>query len=195
MTLKDFVGVAAVILTFVGYIPYIKDTLKRKTHPHIYTWFLWSLVTAIAFALQISAGAGFGSSVTLAAAIVCFLIFLLGLRVGDKDITRFDTVLLLFALIAIAVWVFAKQPVISVILVSSIDMLSFIPTIRKSWKKPHTETLSSYIINTIRFGLAIYALKRYTIVTYLYPLTWVLANGVFSIYIFVRRKSLVSVKI
>ncbi len=188
MTIKDFVGVIAVILTFVGYVPYIRDTIKGNTKPHIYTWFLWSLVTAIAFALQVSAGAGFGAFVTLAAAIVCFVIFLLGLRIGDKDITQSDTILLLLALVAIVIWVFAKQPVISVVLVSSIDMLSFIPTIRKSWNKPHTETLTSYIVNTIRFILALYALKRYTIVTYLYPLTWVLANGLFSIYIYVRRQ-------
>lgn len=188
MTLKDFVGVVAVILTFAGYIPYIRDTIKGKTHPHVYTWFLWSLVTAIAFALQVSGGAGFGSLVTLAAAIVCFFIFLLGLKIGKKDITKSDTVLLIVALIAIVVWVFAKQPVISVILVSTIDMLSFIPTIRKSWNHPHTETLSSYLINTFRFCLALYALKRYTIITYLYPLTWVLANGLFSMFILVRRQ-------
>lgn len=190
MHLKDIVGLIAIILTFIGYIPYIRDTIKGKTKPHVYTWFLWSLVTFIAFALQVSGGAGFGAYVTLAAAIVCFFIFLLGLRIGKKDITKSDTVLLIVALFSIAIWVFAKQPVISVILISLIDMLSFIPTIRKSWNKPHTETLSSYLINTFRFSLALFALQRYTIVTYLYPLTWVVANGLFSIFLIVRRKQL-----
>lgn len=187
--MKEFIGAIAVILTFAGYIPYIKDTLKGKTRPHIYSWFIWSLVTTIAFALQVSDKAGPGSLVTLSAAIVCFLIFLLGFRQGNKDITRLDTLFFILSLVSIFIWLFAKQPIISVILVSSVDMFSFLPTIRKSWNKPRTETLSSYIINTFRFALAIIALNRYTLVSSLYPITWVLANGFFSVFLIVRRRS------
>lgn len=186
--IKDVVGVIAVLLTFAGYVPYLRDTIGGKTKPHVYSWFLWSLVTAIAFALQISDNAGVGSLVTLAAAIVCSIIFLFGLRIGKKDITRSDTIFLILALVAIVVWVFAKQPTISVIIVSAVDMLAFAPTIRKSWNKPYSETLISYEVNTLRFALAIFALERYTIITSLYPITWVLANGLFSIMLIVRRR-------
>ena len=67
--------------------------------------------------------------------------------------------------ISLAIWIFAKQPVISVILLSLTDMLAFVPTIRKSWNKPHTETLFSYQMNTFRFVLALIALHHYTIIT------------------------------
>jgi len=187
--MKEIIGIFAVILTFVGYVPYIRDTAKGTTKPHVYTWFIWGLVTAIAFGLQISANAGPGAFTTLAAAIVCFVIFGFGLRQGERDITTADTVFLVLSLLALVLWLFAKQPVLSVILVSTIDMLGFIPTIRKSWKKPHQETLISYQTNTLRFALAILALNHYTLVTALYPVTWVIANGLFSIYLIVRRKS------
>lgn len=188
--LKYLVGILAVLLTFVGYIPYIRDTISGKTKPHVYSWFLWGFVTAIAFALQLSDQAGIGSLVTLAASIVCFVIFIFGMRIGDKDITKTDTLLLISAVFALIVWIFAKQPVLSVIIVSLVDMLAFGPTIRKSWKNPHSETLISYIINTARFGLALFALERYTIVTYLYPLTWFFANGIFSIILASRRRQI-----
>lgn len=58
--MKEIVGTIAVVLTFVGYVPYIRDTLKGKTKPHVYTWFVWGLVTLAAFALQMSAHAGGG---------------------------------------------------------------------------------------------------------------------------------------
>jgi hypothetical protein len=188
--MKEAIGFVAVALTFVGYIPYIRDTLKGKTKPHIYTWFIWALVTAIAFALQLSDKAGAGAYVTLAAAMVCFAIFIIGTRQGDKDITKLDTLFLIFSFIALGLWLFADQPVLSIVLLSSIDMLGFIPTIRKSWYKPNQETLSSYATNTFRFGLAIIALQHYTIVTSLYPITWIIANGGFSIFLVVRRKQL-----
>mgnify|MGYP001016997074 CR=1 FL=1 len=192
MDLKALFGLIAVILTFVGYIPYIKDTIKGKTTPHVYTWFIWGLVTAIAFGLQLSAVAGPGAYTTLAAAIVCFIIFGFGMRQGDKNISKSDTFFFLLSLVALILWLFADQPVLSVILLSTIDMLGFIPTIRKSWHKPHEETLISYVINTIRFCLALAALSHYTIVTALYPLTWVLANGMFSIYLVSRRGKVAS---
>lgn len=88
------------------------------------------------------------------------------------------------------VWVFIKQPVTSVVIVSAVDMLAFGPTIRKSWNKPYTETLSSYIINTVRFGLGLFALEHYSVITYLYPLTWFVANGLFSILLVIRRRKI-----
>ncbi len=190
--MKDVVAIIAIILTFVGYLPYIRDTIKGKTKPHVYTWFVWGLVTLIAFALQVSAKAGVGSLVTLAAGLVCLAIFVLGLRQGKRDIPFIDKVCLSLALVALVAWLFAKQPVLSIIIVALADMLGFIPTIRKSWHAPHQETLSSYEMNTFRFALAIYALQHYTIVTILYPLTWIVANGLFSIYLIIRRKQVLT---
>ena len=186
--LKVIISIIAVLLTFIGYVPYVRDTLQKKTTPHIYTWFIWGLVTAIAYGLQVTNGAGVGSWVTLAVAIICFFIFTLGLRHGKKDITKSDTVFFILSFVALFLWLIAKQPILSVILASTIDMLGFIPTIRKSWNKPYSETLFSYELNTFRHGLSIFALQRYSIVTWLYPLSWVIANALFSVILIIRRK-------
>jgi len=186
--IKVIISVVAVVLTFVGYIPYIRDTIKGKTTPHVYTWFIWGFVTAIAFALQVAGGAGVGAWVTLAVVIVSIGIFLFGLRNGKKDITRSDTAFLILSLVALALWLFAKQPVLSVILVSSIDMLGFVPTIRKSWNKPFSETLFTYELSAFRHGLSLFALQQYSIITWLYPATWTIANLLFSIILIVRRR-------
>ncbi len=186
--LKNAVGVLAIILTFIGYVPYIKDVVSGKTVPHIYSWFLWGFVTFIAFALQVSAGGGIGTFVTLTAALLCTVVFIIGFtKKGKKDITRLDTLFFFSALAALGFWLIAKQPVISAILTTGIDLLGFAPTIRKSWNKPYTETLSFYILNTIRFLLAVFSLQRYTIVTALYPLAWIFGNGLFAILLYTRR--------
>ena len=189
--IKNIIGILAVILTFIGYIPYLRDILKGKTIPHVYSWFLWGFVTAIAFALQMSDNAGMGAFVTLAAAIMCTTVFVLGImRRGKKDITKSDTIFLILAFVSLLIWLFAKQPVISVLLATTVDLLGFAPTIRKSWAKPYSETLSFYFLNTIRFILAVISLQRYTIITALYPITWFLANGLFAILLILRRKQL-----
>lgn len=189
--IKNVIGVIAVLLVFIGYVPYLQDIVNGKTVPHIYSWFLWGFVTTIAFALQISGGAGLGAFVTLAAAIMCIVVILLSLaKKSKRDITFLDTFFLLLAFISLIIWLFAKQPVLSTILTTLTDLLGFLPTIRKSWKNPFSETLSFYNLNTVRFGLATLALQQYSIVTALYPITWCVANGLFAGILLFRRKQM-----
>ena len=186
--MKEIIAAIAVILAFVAYIPYFRDIIKGKTKPHVYSWFVWGFITVIIFALQVKGGAGAGALVTLSAAICSFAVFFLGLKNGKKDITKSDTVFFLLALLATAIWVFAKRPGLSVLLLVTIDMLGFIPTVRKSWQKPQEETLFTWELNGFRHGLSILALKQYNFLTLLYPVAWTLANIFFSLMLVARRK-------
>lgn len=186
--IKSTLGLIATFLVFIGYIPYINDIIKGKTKPHIYSWFLWGFVTLIAFALQFSGGAGTGAFVTLAAALMCIAVITLGFIYKSRvTIVKVDTIFLILAIIALGLWLIAKQPVLSAILTTLVDLLGFAPTIRKSWNKPYSETLMFYYLNSFRFGLAVIALQRYTIVTALYPITWLIANSLFALILKVRR--------
>jgi len=188
-SIKTIIGSIAVILTFIGYIPYTRDIIAGKTKPHLYSWFLWGFVTAIVFALQFNDKAGIGSFVTLAAALMCFVVIFLAIkrRVTSK-ITNSDKIFLGLAFLTLAIWLIAKQPLLSAILATAIDLLGFAPTVRKSWNEPYSETLSFYYLNTLRFALAAFSLNRYTIITALYPVLWFLANGLFAVILLVRRK-------
>lgn len=186
--MKEIFGIIAVVLSIVAYVPYFHDIIKGKTKPHVYTWFVWGFITCIIFALQIKGGGGIGAYVTLLAGIFSFVVFLLGLRFGDKDITISDTVFFIFALIATFLWLFAKQPVLSVVLLVLIDLLGFIPTVRKTWNKPFSETLFTWKLNAFRHGLSIFALLQYNILTFIYPVAWTTACILFSIMLVTRRK-------
>lgn len=187
--LKNLIGVLAVFLVFIGYLPYLVDIKKGKTKPHIYSWFLWAFVTFIAFALQYTAGAGPGGFVTLAASFMCALVMIFGFIYKTKvQIKKIDSLFLFFAFVALGLWLFAKQPVLSAILTTLIDLLGFAPTIRKSWHQPYTETISFYFFNSLRFFLAILALQTYTFVTTFYPAAWLLGNGLFALFLIYRRR-------
>ncbi len=191
MNMKEALGIIAVILTFLAYIPYYRDVLSGKTHSHIYSWSLWGLLTALIIALQLKGGAGFSAvAVTAAAGLMCVGIVVLSLRHGKKYITVSDTVVAILSLVAIGFWVFANQPNISMLLVIVADILAFIPTVRKSWHNPHTETLSLYVTNTIRFGLAFLALSEYNFLSASWIVAWVIANFLFSVILIIRRKQL-----
>ncbi len=188
MYVKEIIGAIAVVMAFVAYIPYYKDILKGKTHPHIYSWSLWGFLTILILALQIKGGAGPAAWMTAAVGLLCLGVVVLSFRQGKKDITTTDTVTAILSLTAIGFWLFANQPIVAIFLAVAADMLAFFPTVRKSWNQPHTETLSLYATNAVRFLLVLLAIEQYTILTVLWPVAWAIGNGLFAIMLIVRRK-------
>lgn len=188
-TYKTIFGLIAISLTFVGYVPYLQDILKGQTKPHLYSWFLWGFVTLVVFALQASHQAGLGGVVTLTAALMCFVVIVMGARFGSlAKATLSDKISALLAISGLMIWLIAQKPMFSVTLLTLIDVLAFIPTIRKSWTDPFSETLVFYWLNTLRFFLAVVSLAEFTFITSIYPIVWCLINGLFAFFLFVRRQ-------
>ncbi len=182
------ISILAVALTVLGYIPYLNDIRKKKTKPHAFTWFIFTVAGSIAYALQVFGGGGVGTWSLLVAVLICFLIFLLSLRLGTKYIKRSDILFLLLSLFALFLWLVVKQPVWSAILATAVEILGFIPTIRKSWNNPYSETLFTYEVCTVRYGVSILALQKINILTALYPIAWLVTNLIFTITLIVRRR-------
>lgn len=185
--MKELFALGATALIVIAYLPYISDVLKEKTRPHPYSWFISGFLTMIVFGLQVSKSAGWGAVPTFIAGVAGLLIFILSFIKKRAHITRSDNFFLVLALIAIGLWLIAHQPVLSVILISLANILAFVPTIRKSWKKPNQETLFTYCINCLRFALSAIAVQNYSIVTILFPACGVITNGFIAIYLQIRR--------
>jgi hypothetical protein len=187
--MKSIVTILAIVIALIGYIPYIRNCILGKTKPHIISWFTWSLVSYLAFGIQLFNEGGVGSFVNLVMGIICTIILILGLKNGTKDIRKIDIVAFVLALIAIALWLIAKQPLLSIILVVFIDLMSFLPTMFKGWRKPHTETAVTFLLSGIKNGMSIYALESFSLVNVLYPAYSALTNIFFVLMLLVRRKS------
>ncbi len=190
---QTIAGIIALFLIFFGHIPYIKNVLRKKTKPHIYSWLTWGLVTLIVFSIQFMHHAGIGAIPTFGASLICVLIFVLGLKNGKRNITRTDTIFFIFSLFALIIWLFIKQAFLAVVLLTFVEILGFIPTFRKSWHSPYSETLITYFINSIRLGLALFALASVTMITAFEPLTMFLINILFCILLFIRRGRISSI--
>lgn len=188
--MKEIISAIAVVLTFVAYIPYYRDIIQGKTHPHVYSWSLWSILTILLIALQVKGGAGAAVWVTASAGILCLGVAILSLKNGKREITKSDTVVALLSLIAIGFWLIADQPYISNLLVILADGLAFIPTVRKAWHKPYSETLSLYMMTTLRFSLALTAIETYTFLSASWIIFWATGNALFSIMLIIRRNQI-----
>jgi hypothetical protein len=181
-------GLAAVITGLVSYVPYLWGMHRGRVRPHAFTWFLWGLLTAIAFAAQLSDGAGPGSWITGATAMVS-----LAVSVGAWRQSRLSNVLpadwyfFLAALAAIPLWLLTKTPLYSVMVVTVIDALAYVPTFRKSWQRPEQESVVTFTLGSIKFLLGIAALPEQTLISSLYPWSLVATNTAFVAMTLYRR--------
>ncbi len=187
MELKLILSIVATSLAFAGYVPYIRDIKSGKSKPHVFSWLIWSLVAYIAGFAQLVEGGGVGSFPALVTATISLWISYTAYRDGSVRITRGDRLSLFAAIAAIPIWIITNEPLLSVVIVSIIDILAFWPTIRKSFSFPYQETMSSQIMSTAKHFLTIAALQNYNIVTVLFPATLAITNVIFVFELVIRR--------
>lgn len=188
--MKETFAIVAALLAIVGNVPYVIDVLKGRVKPHAYTWFVWSLVSLIVFFGQVQAGAGIGALPTFASEVFTLIIFVLSLKFGFKGASRTDLYFLIAALLSFIPWLLTKDPTLSVIMAVGIDFIAFMPTLRKTWKHPETETPILYGSNVLRHILALFSLQAYNIATTLHSISMITLNTLMTVFILrkVRRK-------
>lgn len=188
--MKETFAIIAVFLVILGHTPYLRDIIKKKIQPHPYTWLVWTVVALITFFGQISKGAGIGALPTAVAELFTIIIFIFSLRYGFKDISKTDTYFLIIALLGIIPWIITKDATISVIISVSIDVIAYIPTIRKTWKFPKTESAWLYNVNIVRHALTLFSLQAYNVATVIHSAAMVLTNAVMRLILFKKHSKL-----
>ncbi|HVY68223.1 MAG TPA: hypothetical protein VHA30_05000 [Patescibacteria group bacterium] len=181
MNFKFYCALAAALVAVFSYLPYLRDIFRGRTRPHTFSWLIWIITLGTGLAGVLRGGGGWtilsmGTSILLEC-----VVLLLSLRYGRKNITWFDTAVLLLALAAILVWRQLQNPYLAVIMVSAIDFLGYLPSYRKVYFQPQSETLSTWIGYVLAGGFGMLALRSYNFLTLTYILTVAAANLLMAI--------------
>lgn len=187
---KVALSIIGTAIAVISYVPYIQGMLKGKIKPHSYSWFIWALLGYIAGFAQIAGGGGIGAVISLSTATISLGIAAIGYKDVKDDITRSDTVSLVFSLLAIPLWIITDGPLASVILISVIDLVGFWPTLRKAYNRPWDEGLPTFLLSALKHIVTIFAQRQYNLVTVLYPASLAALTGIFVVLLLVRRASL-----
>jgi hypothetical protein len=117
------------------------------------------------------------------------LIFLLSLKKGMGGWGRSDIVCLLIAMIGIILWQVTKNPVIALYFAIGADFTGMIPALIKTYKFPHTEIWSFFLLDVFAAGFSLFAIRTWTIEQYAYPIYIMLINLVMVLLIIKPIKS------
>lgn len=171
------------VISAVGSIAYLIDTVKGKVKPNRVSFLLWSIAPIIAFAAQISKGVGIQSLMTLSVGILPLMTFG-GSFVNKKaewKLTQFDLICGFLSIIGLIFWLITQEGNIAIAFSIIADGLAAIPTVVKAYRFPETEVAWPWL--TASFGVIL------TLLT-LDQLTF--ANSAFIIYIFMMNTTIFS---
>ena len=188
----EWFAAVAIIVSIARYSTYLYSIYKGETEPHVFSWFNWGLVVAIGTVAQFQLGGGPSAWVLLVVAVTCFFIASVALFVGEKDITKSDWLSFIGALCAIPIWMATDNPVWALVIIIAIDVLTYYPTIRKSWTKPWGEPPRSYFWAGLRYFLALFAVPDAEFATLVYPFVLMASDWGFAIYVIIRRRVLLA---
>ncbi len=188
MTYTSIFGILSTFMTLSSRANYFNGIFQGSVRPHAFSWFIWGIISSIGFAAQVSQGAGAGCWSRGFACTTCFIIVILSCMKVEHNIRRSDWVTLAIVLCTIPLWMAAKTPIWSVLIISGIDLLGCYPTLRKSWDRPYEEAVKSYILSGIGGLFSIIALENYTVSTWFYPAEGVCANALIITCLLYRRK-------
>lgn len=170
--MKLFFSSVAIALTLVAFVPYIRSIILGLNKPHVFSWVIWGLTTVIVFFAQLEAKARVGAwPIGISGTITCFIALLAFLKRSDISITSTDWVFFLSAVASLPVWYFTSDPLWAVVVLTSVDLLGFGPTIRKAYGFPHQENVLFFFLFMTRNAFALLALEHYSLTTILFPLS------------------------
>ncbi len=138
------------VITLIAVVPYVRDMLRGTTRPNLVSWGLWTLIHIIFISAQFSAGASWSVVLPLVELFTVGGVFMLGLAgYGYKKYGPLDLVCLAVAIAAIVLWQLTQEPLAALILSVVADIIATIPTLKKSYLDPHSETPLAYFLIVI----------------------------------------------
>ena len=185
-TLAALSGVLAVA---AGWL-YIRDILKGgETRPNAVSFFLWTVLQAIALMAQIKEGASFSVVIVIMVTLNTGVVTVLALiGYGYRKYGKTDIYCALLVVAAIAGWRVTGNPVLAIGFAIVGDLFAAVPTMVKTKKDPYSEHLPAWGIIVAASIFGVLSTDRLDAANLAFPLYLVVSNGIiFALALFGRR--------
>jgi hypothetical protein len=165
---------ALIILT--GNAAYARDTVRGNTQPNRVTWMLWAVAPLIAFAAEVTQGVGLNSVLALTVGLGPLMVVIASFMdpKAYARVTPFDAACGVLSLVALVAWAATGRGNVAILLSILADFLAAVPTIRKAYRRPHTEHAAAFLSGVAGAAITLLTIK---------PEDWSFASVAFPAYI------------
>ncbi|MEX2028886.1 MAG: hypothetical protein WD963_00175 [Candidatus Paceibacterota bacterium] len=178
-----------IVFYIIGYYVYFRDMIFGQTRPNLVTWFIWMLAPFIGVFFQLKAGAGLSVLPVFLAGLGPLVVLVVSIckKNGYWKITTFDIACGIFALISLLLYIVTHNLAISILFAILADALAFLPTFKKSWSNPESESGLLYISTTMVNILGVLIIKDWIFTIYSFGLYLIVFN-IIEVTIIYRKK-------
>ena len=181
-------GLTAGVLQVYSGVQYIRDMLLGATRPNIVSQIVWGTICIIIVSAQLSTGFSWSVIVPLVSAINTFIVILLCRRgYGYMNYTLVDAVSFIFALIAVVAWQMTSNPVWALVFSIGADFAALVPTIRKTYQHPFSESAISWILGMLSCLFGFLGTADRTFTHNVFVVYGFVADAIFIIGMFILR--------
>ncbi len=166
-------------ISVAGSSLYIRDTLRETTKPNRVSWSMWALAPLIGTAAAISAGADLWATVRIFLSGFLPLIVFIASFVNPQSywkLSIFDILCGVCSAIALILWLSTGFDTSAILLAAIGDGFACVPTLRKAWTHPETETGLTYVASLVAVVLVLPSIP-----------VWNIQNSAFQIYLLIAN--------
>lgn len=173
-----YLVIAGALIQLVGALVYARATWRGTARPNRVTWALWALAPLIGTAAAVVDGVGIAILPVFMAGFGPLIVFVVSLRNREAYWTlgRFDYACGAFSLAALFVWAMTHEPMTAIALAIVADGLAALPTLKKSWSAPESESVSVYAATILSAGFGMWAVGEWRPEAYAFGAYLILIN-------------------
>lgn len=184
-------GLIATLIGIAGGIPYIYNSIRRKTKPHRIAWGIFLVLSIISFASQLSLGAR--ASLIFYGWFVINNVILLSLSLrknaGYGDVTPLNIFCICMAALAIVLWKTTDSALLALICTLIADGIGALLIVIKSYQHPETETITMWYAGSVATFLNVLAVGSLKASILAAPIQVFLFNVAIVVAILMGRKA------
>jgi len=208
VSMKDVMGALAVLIAIAAYGIYVWKTVRGDARPHPLSWLIFGVLTGTGYLVQLDQKAGPGSWVMAITTLVCLMLCVMSFWRGERTFPWYEWAFLGAAIAVFAFYLWSRNPeligdvvsgtprdllihhapAISSTLAAFVNVLGFGPTVTKAWLRPHSDSVSIFVLNSLKFVPSFFALDNISVATCVFPATLVIANAGVALIIYLRRQ-------
>ncbi len=185
-------GIISTGIGLIGIISLWRDILKWRTIPHFFSHFVWLVLVGFNLFVLISNRefiAMVPAIFMTTSLFFCCIFWFWWLR--RISINWFDYLCLILSILLILYWIFSWNTLNAVILTVIIDLIAFLPTFKKWWIQPWTETTLVYFMSSLGQIFTLLSLSGFeNLENMIFWFYLFFANLIFTCMVLYRRYSL-----
>lgn len=176
--MRNALLVAGALLPIVSSWTYIVGIWRGKVRPQRMTHLLLCVITGLSLVALISGDDRSGVWLALTSFIQCTIIGVLSIAFGMGGRDRLDIACLVLCMGGVVLWLVSGESLFGLGMSIAADLVACIPSLVKTYRYPHTESLMFYALDTLA-GVCIALAGPYTWQAVVFPAYIALINGAF----------------